>query len=295
MANVIEPDVTVGVTAHTIDDIHRAYFSTLAATVDNDLRSAEVILDHEEGPNVVRGFHEQLRHEAFTSRRFSGGGSYYHTASDTDGVATRCINITETVPDGSRRSLSQQRRRFGNTIVEKLEEQTRLSNEDLIYDFNADPDIYVQDKDNGVKQVVGASMRYFPLNRAEPGITDDGAYLYRACVQRRGVFKDSVDDSQWLLERDNVDPETYKENVRAVPKPFAQPNSYQDISSLQGPYHSVDALAWAAKGQPTGGVKPRFLAHSPVRRGTNEPLSGKPPEPCVPVETQSTTPYETYE
>ena len=274
----------IATTARQPGDIHKAYLGGLYRLADEGLDELEIILDHAEPANAVRGYHSRLpfNGEAEASR-LTGGGTYYHlqTKPDDNGnwtVPTRCVNIIKTADDSW--GLEQHREYFGEQMLGKLTEATDFSRDDLVYDFAHDADIYTDKERN--TQILGGSLRYFRFGDNTIQDTNRrGAFVYRACVQSDTESLDqSIHDSQWLLQRDNLDPERYRDAVQPVGPSFASSInvSHYEPERLVDGAPSIDAVIWGVQDGEDYGAKPDFLQNNPLRTSGE-----RDPQPCLPA------------
>jgi hypothetical protein len=173
---------------------------------DDSGEPVEVVLDHQEDPNVVRGYGEPLVYPETDSeigdpgddgivRRPDGGLSWYHSETGCYMRATPgASDIT---------AIDAEREDWMDELTGLLQEVTDADLDD------DGMDIYTGDGD----QIAGASSDHRDLSDEEIGYSGD-ADLQRACW----YDSDSQDeDLDRLLEQDGIDPDAFYDSI-AVPE-----------------------------------------------------------------------------
>lgn len=169
---------------------------------DDSGEPVEVVLDHQEDPNVVRGYGEPLVYPESDAeigdkaivRRPDGGLSWYHSETGCYMRATpEASDIT---------AIDAEREDW-------MDEITRLLQKVIDADLDDDDmDVYTGDGD----QIAGASSDHRDLSDHEAGYSGD-ADLQRACWYDSDPRNEDLDR---LLERDGIDPEAFYDSI-AVP------------------------------------------------------------------------------
>jgi hypothetical protein len=187
----------------TGNDIIAASAGVLERLVDDDLASASISMHHrDDGPLTVRGYHEQRIHRTNELRRGDGGHTYYHFKGD-EWTATSCH--TEALTTNPRvqstpNSVTDARNEFLNRLKRGVVQESPYDADDL---HAVNGDIY--DGETG-EQLISCSWRSFSKQQA---------VLQRACWQNQR-FNDAYDASSYLVSRDGIDPERFKDHVGVI-------------------------------------------------------------------------------
>lgn len=172
----------------------------------NEGETIEVLLDHQEEPNVVRGYGEPLVYdegeegchaadEGKIVKRPDGGLSWYHSST---GCYMRAEPGTADIED-----IEEQRDQWMDRLTGLAAEVTG----DEIEDDGMD--VYTAEGN----QLMGASSDHRDLSDGEIGYNGD-ADLQRSCWYEAGPKDERLDS---LLQDDGIDPDAFYESI-AIPK-----------------------------------------------------------------------------
>lgn len=146
-----------------------------------------ILLDHQEEPNVIRGYTQQRNGGI---RRPDGGLSWYHNN-------TACYMRAEPISATESKNADTAQRAWGDELQDLLE---TVGYPDGEY-YNAD--LYLRESPAGDrKQVVGTSA-----------YNTDDVRIERACWYEEHPRDDAFEQ---LLEQDGIDPDTFYDSI-AVP------------------------------------------------------------------------------
>lgn len=167
-------------------------------------KATSIFLDHQEEPNIVRGYGQPLIHnespEIPEIRRGDGGLSWYHLDD-----FTKCFMIG--VPSNDSKNNREITRAWGNLLVNELEDlgyNVELEHPDEDTDFNGfrGPDIY--DAETG-RQLIGLSASQ----------TNSSSVL-RACWYEDDLEEVGSESFEKLLEEDGISPREFYSSVEPV-------------------------------------------------------------------------------
>lgn len=189
-----------------------------------------IFLDHQEEPNIVRGYGQPLLHKQKPDipeiRRGDGGLSWYHLDN-----FTKCFMIG--VPSEDSKNNREITRAWGNLLVNELKElgySAELEHPDKNTDFDGfrGPDIY--DTESG-GQLVGLSASQ----------TDSSSVL-RACWYEDDLEEVASESFEKLLEADNISPSVFYDSVEPLEDFYNHLTSKLNPETVYSDFVSEDAF-----------------------------------------------------
>jgi len=201
-------------------DIIASVYETKQRADESD-EAIEVILDHQEDPNVVRGYGEPLVYPEIDTdiddpgdhdivRRPDGGLSWYHSKT---GCYMRATSGTSTIE-----AIDTQRQDWMDEIKGLLQDVTGTHIDD------DGMDIYTGDGG----QIAGASSDHRDLTDESIGYSGN-ADLQRACWYEDDPEDDDLDR---LLERDGIDPEEFYDSITVPGRSLLERLEEQETSHI---------------------------------------------------------------